>query len=387
MKTKDKAKKKRNYSESGITAEKFVSAWQKASSLAHAAETLGTSVLAARARAYQYRKRGIPLQKFVGVRGAQPLDVAALSKLARRRSPQSARRSSLRTNCLDSLRSVMVFASDGREHRTDADSGSQKSIRRGDEAGDGRRHHTCGLAQAAGAGGDWGGRARQESGEEIGGRQPIQGAPRGWRPLRPLAPCWCGPESETIAHGLSNLNRYGGHTRRPLSVAEHSLWCAVYLACDGADNELFRTRADGVANNKPLEWVWTMHPRLALLALIDDAPEGCGLVDVPGPVLRHHEMTEYKFAHVRCYDWLSRGWGIVLPTNEEHELVKAVDTSILGAEMAVRPVGTARDGGGENLPEWAGSDLAGRHDLSRLGPAYVRDVRARAFHLLMERAR
>lgn len=51
------------------------------------------------------------------------------------------------------------------------------------------------------------------------------------------------PSAETAAFGLARLNRYGGHTTRPYSVAEHSIWMALYIVCGGTDNPLFQESA------------------------------------------------------------------------------------------------------------------------------------------------
>jgi hypothetical protein len=61
-------------------------------------------------------------------------------------------------------------------------------------------------------------------------------------------------------------------------------------------------------------------------------------------------MTEYKKAHERYEAWLLNGWNIGLPTQEEHKFVKSVDTSILGAEVALRhPFATAQNSEGEEI--------------------------------------
>lgn len=181
------------------------------------------------------------------------------------------------------------------------------------------------------------------------------------RLIDPWDPAGPAPEPEVVAHGLANLCRYGGHVARPYSVAEHTIWCAVGVLIERPLDENavrffaepLRLGAGGaVARAIP-------HPRLALLALVHDAPEGCGLVDVPGPVLRHSEMQAYKEAHERCHRWLLDGWGIAPPTAEEAAAVKAVDVSILGAEMAIRPPrADGVEGSGESLPPWPGLDLS-----------------------------
>ena len=205
-----------------------------------------------------------------------------------------------------------------------------------------------------------------------------------WAPSGPV------PAPATIAYGLAHLCRYGGHTKRFYSVAEHTIWCALRLATAGLKSEDFMSMADHLGDgHAPVTvftspWITPENVRLALLGLIHDAPEGCGLVDVPGPILRHEEMIPYKQAHVRCYDWLSKGWGIELPTISVHEVVKKVDTDILGAEMAIRPLG-ARDGNGENLPQWEGFNLASKHNLAQYGTRHVAEVWLAVFTVLKGR--
>lgn len=192
----------------------------------------------------------------------------------------------------------------------------------------------------------------------------------------PWSPSGKPPTPITVAWGLANLNRYGGHTTRPYSVAEHSIWVALYLACAGADNAIFRECAVALAAGhrswaEPLGWgkVDPKHLALALLGLVHDAPEGCGLVDVVGPVLRHEEMKPYKQAHERCIAWLCEDWKITPPPWPD--AIKQADMAILGPEMELR-IGPFGDGNGENFKPWPGLALGGEHDLSHFGPRYLR---------------
>lgn len=201
----------------------------------------------------------------------------------------------------------------------------------------------------------------------------------------PWSPSGLVPAPETVGYGLSNLCRYGGHSTRFYSVAEHSLWIALNLACDGHDNDAFRADANKIAVGefkKAFHGTPPERARVALCGLIHDCPEGCGLVDVPGPVLRHEEMNEYKQAHERCIKWLCDGWEIS-GYDECHDEVKAVDIAILGAELAIRPVGaTGHDGSGEDIPRWPGFDLAVEHDLSLYGRRYVHNAWSSAYRTL-----
>lgn len=70
-----------------------------------------------------------------------------------------------------------------------------------------------------------------------------------------------------IAHSLSRLNRFAGFPHRSISVAEHC-WHASYMV-DTSD--------------KMTTWEAAMR---RLQALLHDATEGCGLIDLPSPVKR-----------------------------------------------------------------------------------------------------
>ena len=66
-----------------VSAEQFVTVWNKASSAEQAAKTLGIAVEAAKIKASIYRRRGVKnLKAYPSTRGAHKLDVAALSEIA-----------------------------------------------------------------------------------------------------------------------------------------------------------------------------------------------------------------------------------------------------------------------------------------------------------------
>lgn len=201
----------------------------------------------------------------------------------------------------------------------------------------------------------------------------------------PWNPSGLPPSPETAVYGLSRLCRYGGAVRRFYSVAEHCIWVMLHLACGGSDSREFQSRADVLGDGgvflDVLGGTNSQRARLALLGLVHDAPEGCGLVDMPGPVLRNAPMAEYRAAHVRCADWLLDGWGIVRPSDEEAEAVRKIDYGILGAEMLIRPAITdGVAGSGEDVPPWPGLDLFGRHNLARFGSRFVREAWLSAYH-------
>lgn len=106
---------------------------------------------------------------------------------------------------------------------------------------------------------------------------------------------------EEIAHSLSMLCRYGGHSKYFYSVGEHSYWCAYYM----------------------LEW----SPAYALDALLHDGTEGCGLVDIPRPVKTL--LPDYYIIEDDLYAKLANHFGLSYPIPE---IVKQMDNAVLMAE-------------------------------------------------------
>lgn len=102
----------------------------------------------------------------------------------------------------------------------------------------------------------------------------------------------------TIAHALSQQNRFGGHTAHPYSVAQHSLVCL----------ELAR--------------LWNLSPSVQLQALMHDAAEAY-IVDVPRPLkalLGEYKPIEAHIEHVIEH-------ALHLPPREE--VVKEIDEVVL----------------------------------------------------------
>jgi len=108
-----------------------------------------------------------------------------------------------------------------------------------------------------------------------------------------------------ISHALSNLCRFGGHSRNFYSVAEHSVNVAQRL------QELY---GDCM---------------LALFGLYHDSSEGV-LVDMPKPIKPY--MTNYKEIEKRIQDLFYIKFCGRLPTENEEKLVKEVDTEMLWIE-------------------------------------------------------
>lgn len=99
-----------------------------------------------------------------------------------------------------------------------------------------------------------------------------------------------------IAHALSMLCRYGGHTNKFYSVAEH---CVLMS--------------------------WAVRPENALAALLHDASEAY-LIDLPRPVKRAWGFEEYRAAEDHALEAIFRVFGVDWPMPAE---VKEADTRIL----------------------------------------------------------
>lgn len=112
-----------------------------------------------------------------------------------------------------------------------------------------------------------------------------------------------------IAHALSLVNRFGGHTAVPYSVAEHSL---------GVSNMLLRATGDH---------------RLARMGLLHDAAEAY-LGDVVRPLKR--QMDFYREAEANLEDVLfTRFLGPQLAGDDRlWGMVKEADNDILAFEMS-----------------------------------------------------
>jgi hypothetical protein len=116
------------------------------------------------------------------------------------------------------------------------------------------------------------------------------------------------PEAEQIriadiAHSLANQCRFGGHTQRFYSVAEHCIWCA---------NNVSRLVKKG--GNTFIDH------QLVIAALLHDASEGY-LVDLPSPI--KCQITKYKLAEWNMMTVISKVFGFEWPTYEEiHQVDK-----------------------------------------------------------------
>ncbi|UGO48005.1 hypothetical protein PQE72_gp191 [Bacillus phage vB_BanS_Skywalker] len=111
---------------------------------------------------------------------------------------------------------------------------------------------------------------------------------------------------DDIAHSLSHINRFVGHSSRPYSVGEHVLWCL------------------NMANKLGYS------ARLKLLTLIHDFEEAyTGDCPTPLKVLLPEFSVIAKKVETAIYEHI----GIMPPTPEEKYLIKRIDLTMLAIEM------------------------------------------------------
>lgn len=125
------------------------------------------------------------------------------------------------------------------------------------------------------------------------------------RKVWPLDPRESDIDIRDIAHALSLICRFCGHTRLFYSVAQHSLIVADHL---------LRT---------------TGNPTTALYGLLHDASEAY-ISDVSRPVKTSAEMTVYRAIERRLQHTVYRAFGLNEP---EPAVVKTIDAWVLDAEL------------------------------------------------------
>lgn len=125
-------------------------------------------------------------------------------------------------------------------------------------------------------------------------------------PLAPRAEDVC---IEDIAHALGAVNRFNGHTRRPYSVAQHSVLVSRHLDVDGA--------------------------LMALVGLLHDASEAY-LGDVPRPLKQTAAFAPYREAEDRLQTLIYQVFGLDLVVRHPEVLprLKHVDRRMLRTEQA-----------------------------------------------------
>jgi hypothetical protein len=85
---KSAPKKSSSINKTRTAPEKFVEVWQTSNSADEVAKKLGLKLASVKAKAAVYRRKDIKLKKFPSTRGAKPLDVDKLSKLAAQFAPK-----------------------------------------------------------------------------------------------------------------------------------------------------------------------------------------------------------------------------------------------------------------------------------------------------------
>lgn len=138
-----------------------------------------------------------------------------------------------------------------------------------------------------------------------------------------------------IAHALSRLNRFAGFPQRSISVAEHS-WHASYMV-DTSDCVTVEQAAER-----------------QLQALLHDATEGSGLVDLPSPIKAM--LPAYYEIEAGLAFMIGKKFGVELA--KLPKAVKDVDARLCLTEKIafIGPDGLDR-------PEWTG--LSSRYDAFR----------------------
>jgi len=124
-----------------------------------------------------------------------------------------------------------------------------------------------------------------------------------------------------IAHALSQINRYLGHTNRSYSVAEHCWHMATY----------FLDSSDGLLEPDD------DRRRMAMLALVHDAHEAY-IGDMPTPLKQYlgpEALTKLQELEKRIDAQIYSALGIAPPSERERFLVKTLDIAIRRNEKNV----------------------------------------------------
>jgi len=116
---------------------------------------------------------------------------------------------------------------------------------------------------------------------------------------------------EDIAHALTYVCRYGGHTSQFYSVAEHSL-----LVCKHLETQM------GISD-----------PEILLMALLHDASEAY-LLDIPSPIKTL--LPEYKRWEEQMMACIAQRFRLEYPFNP---LIKQADSAVLAQELDLRKLG------------------------------------------------
>lgn len=154
---------------------------------------------------------------------------------------------------------------------------------------------------------------------------------------------------EDIAHALSQLCRFGGHTNQFYSVAQHC--CHVH--------DFMRDHFDCSENQK-------------LAGLLHDAAEAY-LVDLPRPV--KGQIPQYKEIEYNLMQVIFRKFGVT-ESEDTHVLVKQADDAVLRSEAE-----SFMPNGGKEW-DWEGIDNRGFVIPSAWTPATAKHTFLRKFNAL-----
>lgn len=116
---------------------------------------------------------------------------------------------------------------------------------------------------------------------------------------------------EDIAHALSQICRFGGHSIVPYSVAQHSVIVSEVCADDGAGVPRF------------------MVDRLALIGLLHDATEAY-LGDIIRPI--KHELSGYKGMEARWANAIGHAFGLEADLERMPREIKRADLIVCATE-------------------------------------------------------
>jgi hypothetical protein len=144
---------------------------------------------------------------------------------------------------------------------------------------------------------------------------------RGWmqtysgRRFYPLEPSAADVELVDVAHGLAMTCRYGGHSKRFYSVAEHCV-----LVSDIVEGDARRA-------GMPADFVRA----IALEALLHDSAEAY-IGDMVRPLKHQAEMAEFRRAEERIEECIRAAFKIQ-STEQSRKVIKIVDDRILVDEI------------------------------------------------------
>ncbi len=124
---------------------------------------------------------------------------------------------------------------------------------------------------------------------------------------------------EDIAHALSLVNRFCGHSALALSVAQHSVVVAQAVS---AELSALETASD------PEKMTRSGFAEVVLWGLLHDAAEAY-IGDVTWPLKQAPEMRGYKELEARVMNAIIKRFGLL---STEPELVKAMDLRALATE-------------------------------------------------------